>query len=84
MKKKADLYFRLILSLTVNILSISFVGWKTTECLIKYFNYPKGTTVDIKHSGNTAQFPAITICPLDTDEKARWNLSHLSKCGIQG
>ena len=84
MSSKDDLYLRSILSLSVNILCISFVGWKTTECIIKYLNNPKGTTVDIKHSGNAEHFPTITICPLDTDEKARWNLSHLSKCGIQG
>ena len=84
MSKNVDLGLWSIFSLSVNTLCISFVGWKTTECLIKYFNYPKGTTVDIKHSGNTAQFPAITICALDRLEYPKWNLTHLSKCGIHG
>ena len=74
-------------SLIVNISCFIFVGWKSTECFIKYFNYPKGTTVDVKHSSNTAQFPTITIYALDTDEEhpgLRWNISHLNRCGIQG
>ena len=74
-------------SLIVNISCIIFVGWKSTECLIKYFNYPQGTRMDIKHTGNIAQFPTITICAVNTDEKPpglRWNISHLNKCGIQG
>ena len=74
-------------SLIVNISCIIFVGWKSTECFIKYFNYPQGTKVDMEHSGDEAQFPTLTICALDTDEDPpglRWNISHLNKCGIQG
>ena len=74
-------------SLIVNIPCIIFVGCKSTECLIKYFNYPQGANVNIKHSANIAQFPTITICALDTDNDPpglRWNISHLNKCGIQG
>ena len=74
-------------SLIVNISCIIFVGWKTTECFILYFNFPQGTKVDIQHSANIAQFPTLTICAVNTDEKPpglRWNISHLNKCGIQG
>ena len=74
-------------SIIVNISCIIFVGWKTTECFIKYFNYPQGTKVNFKYSGFTTHFPSITICAVDTDDKPpglRWNISHLNKCGIQG
>ena len=73
--------------LIVNISCIIFVGWKSTECFIKYFDYPQGTKVDIKHSSHTAHFPTITICAVNTVENPpglRWNISHLNKCGIQG
>ena len=76
-----------ILSLIVNISCIIFVGWKSTECFIKYFDYPHGARVDIKHSSHTAWFPTITICAVDIDDNPpglRWNISHLNKCGIQG
>ena len=74
-------------SLIVNISCIIFVGWKSTECFIKYFDYPQGTRVDIKHSENTAQFPTLTICAVDSNDEPpglRWNISHLNKCGIEG
>ena len=74
-------------SLIVNISCIIFVGWKSTECFSKYFDYPQGTRVDIKHSDNTAQFPTLTICAVDSNDKPpglRWNNSHLNKCGIEG
>ena len=67
-------------SLIVNISCIIFVGWKSTECFIKYFDYPQGTRVDIKHSSHTTQFPTVTICaPPDL----QWNISHLNKCSIE-
>ena len=90
MSKKVNLdhsTFSLGFFLMVNILCAIFVGWKSTECLMKYLNYPQGTQVDIQNSGYTAQFPSITICAVDTDDKPpglRWNTSHLNKCGIQG
>ena len=77
----------LVFSLIVNISCVIFVSWKSTECFIKYFNNPQGTKVDIKHSGNTGQFPCVTICALNTDKippGIRWNISHLNKCGIKG
>ena len=43
--------------------------------------------MDLKDSDNMAQFPLLTICAVDTDEKPpglRWNISHLNKCGIKG
>ena len=71
----------------VNISCIIFVGWKSTECFIKYLDYPQATRVDIKDSDTIEQFPLITICAADTDRKPpglRWNISHLDKCGIKG
>ena len=71
----------------VNISCIIFVGWKSTECFIKYFDYPQGTRVEIKHSSHTTQFPTLTICAVDTDVNhlgLQWNISHLNKCGIHG
>ena len=70
----------------VNISCFIFVGWKSTECFIKYFDFPHGASVDIKHSSHTARFPTITICAIDVDDTPpglRWNISHLNKCGIQ-
>ena len=84
---KCHSILRVGFSIIVNISCIIFVGWKSTECLIKYFNYPKGTTVDIKQSSNTAQFPTITIFAVSSDEEhpgLRWNITHLNKCGIPG
>ena len=77
----------LVFSLIVNISCIIFVGWKSTECFIKYFNYPQTTKVDFKHSDNTTQFPTLSICAVDSDDEPpglRWNISHLNKCGIEG
>ena len=48
-------------SLVVKISCIVFVGWKSTECFMKYLNHPRGSNLDIKHSGDTAQFPTLTI-----------------------
>ena len=76
-----------IFSLIVNISCTIFVGWKSTECFIKYFDFPHGASVDIKHSSHTARFPTITICAVDVDDippGLRWNISHLNKCGIKG
>ena len=90
MSKKDNLCrsnLKLVFTLIVNISCTIFVGWKSTECFIKYFEYPQGTKVDIQHSANTAQFPTITICAANVDEDPpglRWNISHLNKCGIQG
>ena len=73
--------------LIVNISCIIFVGWKSTECFIKYFDYPQTTKVDFKHSDNTTQFPTLSICAVDSDNEPpglRWNISHLNKCGIKG
>ena len=71
----------------VNISCIIFVGWKSTECFIKYLDYPQATRVDIKDSDTIEQFPLTTICAADTDRNPpglRWNISHLDKCGING
>ena len=76
-----------VFSLIVNISCIIFVSWKSTECFIKYIEYPQGTKVDIKLSGNTAQFPTVTICAANTNKNPpgiRWNISHLNKCGLKG
>ena len=76
-----------VFSLIVNISCIIFVSWKSTECFIKYIEYPQGTKVDIKISGNTAQFPIVTICAANTNKNPpgiRWNISHLNKCGLKG
>ena len=90
MSKKVHFYppiWSIGFSLMVNISCIIFVGWKTTECFIKYFEYPIGTKVNIELSSHIKLFPSLTICAVDVDEKPsglRWNISHLSKCGIQG
>ena len=90
MSKNDDLCcsnLRLVFSLIVNISCTIFVGWKSTECFIKYLNHPRGSNLDIKQSGNTAQFPTLTICAVNSDDEPpglRWNISHLNKCGIQG
>ena len=65
----------------VNISCFCFVFWKTTECLIKYLDNPRGTKVDIRYAANTEIFPAITICA-DDNGGMRWNASHLRQCGI--
>ena len=71
-------------SLMVNISCIIFVGSKSTECLLKYFDYPQGTRVDIKHSSHTTQFPTLTVCADVNPLGLRWNITHLNKCGFQG
>ena len=74
-------------SLVVKISCIVFVGWKSTECFMKYLNHPRGSNLDIKNSGDTAQFPTLTICAVDSDNEPpglRWNISYLNKCGIKG
>ena len=64
----------------VNISCFCFVFWKTTECLIKYLDNPRGTKMDIWYTEN---FPAITICADDdTKDGMRWNASYLRQCGI--
>ena len=65
----------------INIFSICFVFWKSSECVNKYLEKPKGTTLSIETT-DTHQFPAITICPSPLDDP--YNDLHLKKCGING
>ena len=78
------LNLQLVFLIIVNISCTIFVGWKSTECFIKYFDYPQVTRVDIKHSSHTDRFPSITVCAVAPPSGLRWNISHLNKCGIQG
>ena len=75
-----------ILSLSVSFMvhfsCVCFVIWKSTECFMKFYDYPYGTKLEIKHAANTDQFPTITICAMN--EGVRWNYSHLNYCGIKG
>ena len=61
------------------------VGWKSTQCFIKFLNKPQGINLGIKDAAKTDRFPMLTVCGVDSDEEygMRWNLSHLSHCGIQ-
>ena len=65
----------------INFFSICFVFWKSSECVNKYLEKPKGTTLSIETTNNH-QFPAITICPSPLDDP--YNDLHLKKCGING
>ena len=67
----------------INTSCFCLVFWKTTECIIKYLDNPRGTKLVIKYAANTESFPAITICA-DDDMKdgMRWNTSYLKQCGI--
>ena len=87
MSKKFNLFHPILslgFSLILNMSCIIFVGWKSSECFLKYFDYPQGTRVDIKHSSLTTQFPTLTICADKNPLGLRWNITHLNKCGIQG
>ena len=69
----------------VNVACFSFVFWKTSECIIKFLNNPRGTKMDIWYTENTDNFPAITICSAaNNDGGMRWNTEHLKQCGISG
>ena len=70
-----------LLKYIINTLCFCLVFWKTTECLIKYFDNSRGTKLDIRYAANTESFPAITICA-DDDDGTRWNASYLRQCGI--
>ena len=83
---KFDLVFTLGFSGIVNIFCITFVSWKTTECIIKYLNKAQGTKVDYTYTAKTNQFPVISVCAVRTTDKPpglKWNVSHLNHCGIE-
>ena len=63
----------------VNIPCICFVFWKSTECLIKFFDKPQGTQLVIEHPVKINNFPSFSICGYG---KMRWNESYLKNCGI--
>ena len=67
--------------IVINVFSFCFVFWKSSKCIIKYSEKPKGTTLSIETTDNHL-FPAITVCAFeDLDE---YNGRHLNKCGING
>ena len=67
--------------IVINFFSFSFVIWKSSECVIKYLDKPKGTTLSIETTDNHL-FPAITVCALERANE--YNGRHLKKCGING
>ena len=79
-----------ILKNTVSILITSscavFVAYQTFNCITKFLEYPQGTKLSIQFIGNTASFPAITICPHPSYENEygfKYNETFLSECGIK-
>ena len=72
------------ISLLIMITCVCFASWKSIECVVKYLNKPKGTTLVIDHSTNH-QFPAITVCPditAGTKETVVYNNEKLHDCLI--
>ena len=61
---------------------IVFTGWQSIKCVMKYINMPKGTSLSIKNIDKISyeQFPAITICPWETEG---FNEDRLKECNIQ-
>ena len=71
------------ISLLIMIACVCFSGWKSIECVFKYLNYPKGTSLTIDHT-TKYPFPAITICadPKIHKETVGFNLEKLKDCNI--
>ena len=70
-----------LISCMIHISCICFVGWKTAECFMKFFDNPQGTKLDVKNLATVGKFPSMTIGA--RNEGLRWNVSHLNYCGIQ-
>ena len=86
MAKNMKSCFFFAIKFFINMACICFVGWKSTQCFIKFLNKPQGINLGIKDAAKTDRFPMLTVCGVDSDEEhgMRWNLSHLSHCGIKG
>ena len=69
--------------LLILIACICFTSWKGVECLIKYLEKPKGTTLAIERSNNHI-FPSITVCadPYFNEKSAIFNFEKLRNCSI--
>ena len=67
--------------IVINFSSICFVIWKSSECVFKFLENPKGTTLSIETTDNH-QFPAITVCALENFDE--YDDMHLKACGIDG
>ena len=65
----------------INLLCVCFVSYKSWECVMKYIERPKGTTLSIETSEHH-QFPGITVCA--AEKSTQWNHNLLNNCGVKG
>ena len=72
------------LAITINIICFCFVVSKSIECVVKYFEDPKGTNVGVEYTGHQKFFPTFTICGINSklNDSFKWNMTHLEQCGI--
>ena len=71
------------ISILILIACVCFASWKSIECVFKYLNYPKGTSLTIDHT-TKYPFPAITVCADPTTHKKSmgFNEEKLKDCSI--
>ena len=65
----------------INLLCVCFVFYKSWECVLKYIESHKGTTLSIETSGKH-QFPGVTVCA--SEKSIQYNDDILKNCGING
>ena len=73
------------LTITINVICLCFVVWKSIECFVKYSKDPKGTNVGVEYTGRQKIFLTVTICGINSklNDSFKWNLTYLEQCGIE-
>ena len=70
-----------LLHFAVSFSSFVFVTWQITNCVGKYIQKPKGTTLSIEKT-TELPFPAITVCRAQ-GINGPYNEKGLKKCGVR-
>ena len=66
---------------SISLACFVFVFWQSVLCIEKYIGKPQGTKLSLQHTSEIPQFPAITICPSEIEDK--YNSSELNRCGLR-
>ena len=74
-------FIKTIIYFSVSLACFVFVFWQSVLCIEKYIGKPQGTKLSLQHTSEIPQFPAITICPSEIEDK--YNSSELNRCGLR-
>ena len=74
-------FIKTIIYFSISLACFVFVFWQSVQCIEKYIGKPQGTKLSLQHTSEIPQFPAITICPSEIEDK--YNSSELNRCGLR-